>query len=93
MNLYQREFDKLIKELQPVQMINIPDFNSILLDQNDERVNINSTKFIDNFRWCLKVQESVNLTTLYPYKRFSQNYMDRKSLKYPSYSIKSCKKE
>ncbi len=87
------ELDKIIKELQPVQMVNSPDFNPILLDQNDERANVSGNRLMNNYRWCNRLQECINLTSLSTYKRFQHSYAERKSPKYRSYGIKPFKKE
>jgi hypothetical protein len=87
------ELDKIIKELQPVQVVNSPDFNPVLLDQNDERANVTANRLMNNYRWCNKLQECINFTILSTYKRFQQSYAERKSPKYRFYSTKPFKKE
>jgi hypothetical protein len=58
---YFSELDRVIKELQPVQFINIQDYNSILLDQIDEKAQISGVKLINNYRWTAKVNKKKDL--------------------------------
>ena len=86
--------DRLIKDLQPIQLPTIcPEFNSILTEQIDERTSMNANKLVNNYRWCIKIQENINLTMMTIYKRFHQSYAEKKSPVYKKYAIKPTKKE
>jgi hypothetical protein len=87
------DLDKIIKELTPVQVVNSPDFNPILLDQSDERTSVSASRLLNNYRWCNKLQECINSTSLTTYKRFQQTYAERKSPKYRTYNVRPFKKE
>jgi hypothetical protein len=88
-----REMDRLMKELQPVQIVNSADFNLILLDQCDEKSVVSANRLFNNYRWYTKLTETISCTTLNIYKRFQTSYAERKSSKYRSYGVKGLKKE
>ena len=58
----QSELDKMMKELQPIYMLNpFSDFNHILLEQQtgsqqqQPGMDVTGTKLINNYRFCTKV--------------------------------------
>ena len=56
------DLDKVIKELQPVQFININDFNSLLLNNVDvDKLGVTGSKLVRNYRWTTKVSYSLVL--------------------------------
>ncbi len=45
----------MLEDLTPVQFVNINDYNSILLDQIDEKASMHGSDLIHNYRWWFKV--------------------------------------
>lgn len=83
--------DRILRELQPVVIKDVPEFIPVLVDQSDN--NLAGSKFVNNFRWYNKLQEKISSTSLPLYKRYSTAYNVLKSHKYKQYSIKPIKKE
>lgn len=83
--------ERIVKDIQPVVIKDAQEFIPVLIDQND--TNISGTRFVNNFRWITKIQETINCTSLPTYKRYSQTYLDKKSIKYRNYALKPIKIE
>ena len=82
-----------MKDIRPIQLMNVHDLNACLLDQSDEKSSPTYLKIIYNYRWVVKLQELLTFTTINNYKRFSTPYNERKSFKHKAQSQKLTKKE